>query len=231
MTRTQHTVILCISHLRLEAALHRKLYEVIKAALAFRMWGGRISIVSTHNSKGLFDDEPKKKTYIAATVGEFDITKSMGESSLPFISRTSERIRYYLGPNGQVAFEADQSLRSWTSYSLRWKARMVSQRQHDGFMYIVTATKALDMDDHAEGLQHALRRPEMTTIPILLVVPGESSSERIATLCRELKLHRYSNSIYFYFPEDTDRKRREQSLYEYWRSMWGADKYRLLRTK
>lgn len=32
-----------------EAAFHPNLQEVVKAALAFRLWGGRISITSTHN--------------------------------------------------------------------------------------------------------------------------------------------------------------------------------------
>jgi phage FluMu gp28-like protein len=34
-----------------EAAFHQDLSEVIKGALAFRMWGGRIDIISTHNSE------------------------------------------------------------------------------------------------------------------------------------------------------------------------------------
>lgn len=34
-----------------EAAFHDNLQEVVKAALAFRLWGGRISIVSTHNGE------------------------------------------------------------------------------------------------------------------------------------------------------------------------------------
>lgn len=34
-----------------EAAFHKALKEVIKGALAFKMWGGRISIVSTHNGE------------------------------------------------------------------------------------------------------------------------------------------------------------------------------------
>lgn len=34
-----------------EAAFHQNLSEVVKAALAFRLWGGRISIVSTHNGE------------------------------------------------------------------------------------------------------------------------------------------------------------------------------------
>lgn len=34
-----------------EAAFHRNLGEVIKGALAFRLWGGRIDIVSTHNGE------------------------------------------------------------------------------------------------------------------------------------------------------------------------------------
>lgn len=34
-----------------EAAFHRNLQEVIKGALAFLMWGGRIDIISTHNSE------------------------------------------------------------------------------------------------------------------------------------------------------------------------------------
>lgn len=34
-----------------EAAFHDKLREVIKGALAFRMWGGRVDIVSTHNGE------------------------------------------------------------------------------------------------------------------------------------------------------------------------------------
>ncbi|MGD9638374.1 MAG: terminase family protein [Alphaproteobacteria bacterium] len=34
-----------------EAAFHRGLFEVVKGALAFKMWGGRIDIVSTHNGE------------------------------------------------------------------------------------------------------------------------------------------------------------------------------------
>lgn len=34
-----------------EAAFHKNLQEVVKAALAFRLWGGRIDIVSTHNGE------------------------------------------------------------------------------------------------------------------------------------------------------------------------------------
>lgn len=34
-----------------EAAFHENLREVIKGALAFRMWGGRVDIVSTHNTE------------------------------------------------------------------------------------------------------------------------------------------------------------------------------------
>jgi len=34
-----------------EAAFHRNLQEVIKGALAFLMWGGRVDIISTHNSE------------------------------------------------------------------------------------------------------------------------------------------------------------------------------------
>lgn len=34
-----------------EAAFHRNLREVIKGALAFLMWGGRVDIISTHNSE------------------------------------------------------------------------------------------------------------------------------------------------------------------------------------
>ena len=34
-----------------EAAFHRNLHEVIKGALAFLMWGGRVDIISTHNSE------------------------------------------------------------------------------------------------------------------------------------------------------------------------------------
>lgn len=34
-----------------EAAFHDNLAQVVKAALAFRLWGGRISIVSTHNGE------------------------------------------------------------------------------------------------------------------------------------------------------------------------------------
>ncbi|TVO70891.1 hypothetical protein FHP88_15670 [Sedimenticola selenatireducens] len=34
-----------------EAGFHDNLQEVVKAALAFRLWGGRISIVSTHNGE------------------------------------------------------------------------------------------------------------------------------------------------------------------------------------
>lgn len=34
-----------------EAAFHRNLNEVIKGALAFRLWGGRIDIISTHNGE------------------------------------------------------------------------------------------------------------------------------------------------------------------------------------
>lgn len=34
-----------------EAAFHRDLSEVIKGALAFLMWGGRVDIISTHNSE------------------------------------------------------------------------------------------------------------------------------------------------------------------------------------
>lgn len=34
-----------------EAAFHRDLSEVIKGAMAFLMWGGRVSIISTHNSE------------------------------------------------------------------------------------------------------------------------------------------------------------------------------------
>ncbi|WP_299378492.1 hypothetical protein [uncultured Kiloniella sp.] len=34
-----------------EAAFHQNLKEVIKGALAFKMWGGRIDIVSTHNGE------------------------------------------------------------------------------------------------------------------------------------------------------------------------------------
>jgi phage FluMu gp28-like protein len=34
-----------------EAAFHRNLHEVIKGAMAFLMWGGRVSIVSTHNGE------------------------------------------------------------------------------------------------------------------------------------------------------------------------------------
>lgn len=34
-----------------EAAFHENLREVIKGALAFRMWGGRVDIVSTHNGE------------------------------------------------------------------------------------------------------------------------------------------------------------------------------------
>lgn len=34
-----------------EAAFHRNLQEVIKGAMAFLMWGGRIDIISTHNSE------------------------------------------------------------------------------------------------------------------------------------------------------------------------------------
>lgn len=34
-----------------EAAFHQNLGEVVKAALAFRLWGGRIDIVSTHNGE------------------------------------------------------------------------------------------------------------------------------------------------------------------------------------
>jgi phage FluMu gp28-like protein len=34
-----------------EAAFHRDLQEVIKGALAFLMWGGRVDIISTHNSE------------------------------------------------------------------------------------------------------------------------------------------------------------------------------------
>lgn len=34
-----------------EAAFHNNLQEVVKAALAFRLWGGRIDIVSTHNGE------------------------------------------------------------------------------------------------------------------------------------------------------------------------------------
>lgn len=34
-----------------EAAFHKNLGEVVKAALAFRLWGGRIDIVSTHNGE------------------------------------------------------------------------------------------------------------------------------------------------------------------------------------
>lgn len=34
-----------------EAAFHKNLAEVIKGALAFKMWGGRVSIVSTHNGE------------------------------------------------------------------------------------------------------------------------------------------------------------------------------------
>jgi phage FluMu gp28-like protein len=34
-----------------EAAFHQDLAEVVKGALAFRMWGGRIDIVSTHNGE------------------------------------------------------------------------------------------------------------------------------------------------------------------------------------
>jgi phage FluMu gp28-like protein len=34
-----------------EAAFHRNLGEVIKGALAFRLWGGRIDVISTHNGE------------------------------------------------------------------------------------------------------------------------------------------------------------------------------------
>jgi phage FluMu gp28-like protein len=34
-----------------EAAFHRNLQEVIKGAMAFLMWGGRVDIISTHNSE------------------------------------------------------------------------------------------------------------------------------------------------------------------------------------
>ncbi|MEW8049295.1 MAG: terminase family protein [Candidatus Thiodiazotropha sp.] len=34
-----------------EAAFHKNIQEVVKAALAFRLWGGRIDIVSTHNGE------------------------------------------------------------------------------------------------------------------------------------------------------------------------------------
>ena len=34
-----------------EAAFHRDLMEVIKGALAYRLWGGRISVTSTHNGE------------------------------------------------------------------------------------------------------------------------------------------------------------------------------------
>lgn len=34
-----------------EAAFHENLREVVKGALAFRMWGGRVDIVSTHNTE------------------------------------------------------------------------------------------------------------------------------------------------------------------------------------
>lgn len=34
-----------------EAAFHSRLAELVKGALAFRMWGGRVSIVSTHNGE------------------------------------------------------------------------------------------------------------------------------------------------------------------------------------
>lgn len=34
-----------------EAAFHRNLQEVIKGALAFLMWGGRVDVISTHNSE------------------------------------------------------------------------------------------------------------------------------------------------------------------------------------
>jgi phage FluMu gp28-like protein len=34
-----------------EAAFHRDLQEVIKGAMAFLMWGGHVSIISTHNSE------------------------------------------------------------------------------------------------------------------------------------------------------------------------------------
>lgn len=34
-----------------EAAFHKNIQEVVKAALAFRLWGGRIDILSTHNGE------------------------------------------------------------------------------------------------------------------------------------------------------------------------------------
>ena len=43
-----------------EAAFHQNLREVVKGALAFLMWGGRVDLVSTHNSENNEFNEYKK---------------------------------------------------------------------------------------------------------------------------------------------------------------------------